>query len=344
VNLNGGTVRANSVSGNTTNGTSIVNFNGGTLQARQDTATFVTGLSRANVRNGGAVFDTNGFDVTVGQSLLHSDIGGDLAIDGGLTKTGAGRLALSGGNTYTGITAINQGTLALSGTGSIANSSQIVIGSGATLDITGLAGSFSLGANQTLSGTGTLLATGKTIVADGTLSPGSSPGTAIQDGGVLQLAADANYNWQVYDASGVAGTGYDTTSLINGAELDLSLLTSVDPYNINLWSLSGIGPDVNGDATGFNSGSPYSWTLFSQDSAISGFSADLFAINVGATNGTSGFSNSLGGGSFTVSLNGGGDAIMLNFIPVPEPSTLALLAAVGGLAGIGLRVARRRRF
>jgi hypothetical protein len=32
-----------------------------------------------------------------------------------------------------------------------------------------------------------------------------------------------------------------------------------------------------------------------------------------------------------------GNAIMLNFIPVPEPSTLALLA------GVGLRVARRRR-
>jgi autotransporter-associated beta strand protein len=256
------------------------------------------------------------------------------------TKQGAGKWILTGIHTYTGATTISEGTLALSGSGSIANSSQIVIGSGATLDITGLSGDFSLGSNQTLSGTGTLLATGKTIVASGTLSPGNSPGTATVNGGTLELQADANYNWQVFNASGAAGTGYDTTSLINGAVLDLSDLSSVNPYNINLWSLSAIGPDVNGDATGFDNTQIYNWTVFSQDSAISGFDEDFFQINVGANNGTSGFSNDLGGGNFTVSLNGGGNAIMLNFIPVPEPSTLALLAAVGGLAGIGC--ARRR--
>jgi hypothetical protein len=290
---------------------------------------------------GSSALDLSGLDLNtrLGVTLTGAITGG-----GDFVYDGPGRLTLTQNNTYTGTTTISAGTLALSGTGSIADSSQIVIGSGATFDITGVTGSFSLGANQTLSGTGTFLATGKTIVATGTLSPGNSPGTAIQDGGTLQLAADANYNWQVYDASGLAGTGYDTTSLINGATLDLSALSSVNPYNINLWSLEDIGPDVNGDAINFDNTQIYNWTLFSQDTSISGFSADLFAINVGANNGTSGFSNDLNGGTFTVSVGGvSNNSIMLNFIPVPEPSTLALLAAVGGLAGIGYSRRRSRR-
>jgi autotransporter-associated beta strand protein len=342
--VNAGTIRvtsgdSRSLGYSPTNLSNWLTVDGGTLQV--STSSLNLG---ANSTEGVSLGAGNGsFNVDSGLTLTVGGAGGVNLISGGgtLTKIGDGTLTLAGANTYTGATNINAGTLALSGTGSIADSSRIEIGSGATFDITGLSGSFSLGANQTLSGTGTLLATGQTIVASGTLSPGNSPGTAIQDGGVLQLAADANYNWQVYDASGVAGTGYDTTSLINGATLDLSALSSGNPYNVNLWSLEGIGPDVNGDAINFNSGSPYSWTLFSQDSSISGFSADLFAINVGANNGTSGFSNDLGGGNFTVSLNGGGNAIMLNFIPVPEPAAMALAAS--GLLGLAAYGARRRK-
>ena len=42
----------------------------------------MTGLTAANVRNGGAVIDTNGFNDTIGQALVHSSIGGDNATDG----------------------------------------------------------------------------------------------------------------------------------------------------------------------------------------------------------------------------------------------------------------------
>jgi autotransporter-associated beta strand protein len=320
--------------------TGATTVNAGTLQIGSGGTTgSMTGTS--GITNNGTLMINRSNAFAQATDLANRAITGT----GAFTQAGSGTTTLTQANTYTGITTISGGTLALSGTGSIADSSQIVIGSGGTLSITGLAGSFSLGANQTLSGTGTLLATGKTILASGTLSPGNSPGTVVQDDGVLQLAADANYNWQVYDASGVAGTGYDTTSLINGATLDLSLLSSSDRYNINLWSLSAIGPDVNGNAINFDNTDPYEWTLFSQDSAISGFSADKFQINVGAINGTSGFANSLGGGTFTVSLGGvnNNQSIMLNFVPVPEPSTLALLAAVGGLVGVRLGAARRRR-
>jgi autotransporter-associated beta strand protein len=106
----------------TANGTRTFNFNGGSLTATGDTAAFFnlnTGTSRANVRNGGAVINTNGFNVTVAQALLHSNIGGDNAIDGGLTKQGAGALILSGGNTFNGNTFVDDGSFSLANGGSM---------------------------------------------------------------------------------------------------------------------------------------------------------------------------------------------------------------------------------
>jgi len=256
----------------------------------------------------------------------------------GLEKTGIGTQTLAGENTYTGNTTITGGKLAISGAGTIANSPRIQINSSTTLDVTGITGTtFTLGAAQTLTGGGTVLATGKTVLANGTIAAGSSPGTITQDGGTLQLGVGSNYNWEVLNASGAAGTGYDTVNLINGATLDLSLLSAGNTYNINLWSLSGIGPDVNGDAANFDNSLAYSWTLFSTGTAITGFSTDKFTINTGAFNGTSGFSNALGGGVFSVGLADNDTDLVLNFTPVPEPRA-ALLGGLGLLA-----LLRRRR-
>ncbi|WP_319800641.1 autotransporter-associated beta strand repeat-containing protein [Luteolibacter arcticus] len=114
VHLNGGTLETPLVRKGA--GTSaIFNFNGGKLLANASGTGFMTGLSRANVRNGGAVIDTAGFDIAIQQPLLHSDLAGDAATDGGLLKSGSGTLTLAGENTYTGGTNVSAGTLALSG-------------------------------------------------------------------------------------------------------------------------------------------------------------------------------------------------------------------------------------
>jgi autotransporter-associated beta strand protein len=262
-----------------------------------------------------ALSGSNTSDNTLSGILANSANAGRL----GVTKSGTGTWVLAGANTYTGATTIHQGKLVVASTGSIASGSAVTVNNGGTL-----------------AGTGTVAGM-VTVNSGGTLSPGASPGT--QNFGSLVLTDGGHYNWQVLDAEGAAGTGYDTYNL--SGTLDLSGLTGATDFNINLWSLSGTGPDVNGNALNFDNALSQSWTLVSTPNTITGFDASLFAVNVGANNGTAGFGNALGGGSFSVGLADGNTDLVLNFIAIPEPSTLLLLG--GGLlaAALGLRGRKR---
>ena len=86
-------------------GLSEVNFNGGTLAPLTDNSSFMENLSSVYVRSGGAIIDTEGKNITIGQALLDGSGGG------GLTKNGSGTLTLTGANTYTGNSIVNAGTL-----------------------------------------------------------------------------------------------------------------------------------------------------------------------------------------------------------------------------------------
>ncbi|MEO5912613.1 MAG: autotransporter-associated beta strand repeat-containing protein [Luteolibacter sp.] len=136
-NLNGGTLTVPQVASTATTGSRTFNFNGGTIKPTATSTTFFNlgaGTTRANVRNGGAKIDSNGFNITVAQSLVHSDVGGDAATDGGLTKSGNGILTLNSAHTYTGPTVVSAGTLTLANSGSVDTSSSISInGSNAKL-------------------------------------------------------------------------------------------------------------------------------------------------------------------------------------------------------------------
>jgi autotransporter-associated beta strand protein len=151
-NLNGGTLTTPQVDSTLTTGTRTFNFNGGTLQAAKTNTTFFnlgtgSGTARANVRNNGAIIDTNTFDVTIAQALLHSNVGGDNATDGGLIKNSTGTLTLSGANTYNGNTTINAGTLTLANALALQNSTlaSSSTGGGLVFDSSVTAHSFTFG-------------------------------------------------------------------------------------------------------------------------------------------------------------------------------------------------------
>ena len=135
-NLDGGTLTTGSIFEAGTH-TSTFNFNGGTLKPSASTATFMQGVDRANVRNGGVIIDTNGKDITIGQSLLHSNIGGDNPLDAGLTKRGAGTVNLTSAATYTGPTSVIAGSLSIN---EVSSTSDIVVSDGAALATNGAAG------------------------------------------------------------------------------------------------------------------------------------------------------------------------------------------------------------
>ncbi len=209
-NLNGGTLTVPQITASVGTGTSLFNFNGGTLKAAANNATFVQGLMRANIRNSGAKIDSAGFNVTIGQALLHSAISGDITIDGGLTKNGNGILTLSGANTYTGGTTINAGALVLAGAGSIAGSRSITIASGALFDVSATGG-FTLGATKSLTGSGTV---NGTITNLGTISPGvaGAIGTLTLSNspvlnGALLLKVDRNNGTPLYDQIRLPASG-----------------------------------------------------------------------------------------------------------------------------------------
>nr|WP_315175412.1 autotransporter-associated beta strand repeat-containing protein [uncultured Flavobacterium sp.] len=170
----------NSYSGTTT-------INAGTLQIG-DGGTLGT-ISSAGVTNNAALVFNRSNDFTISNAISGT---------GTVTKSGAGVLTLSGGNSYTGLTTISQGILKCGSTnalGTIAGSTTIV--DGAALDLNGL--NYSTAEPLTINGTG--------VSANGVIS--NSTTTAATFAGPITLASNATINGKSADLT-LSGT-------INGA-------------------------------------------------------------------------------------------------------------------------------
>jgi len=305
--LTGGTLMVGNASALGSGGT--LTLNGGTATLNVGTYTvavgFLTGGAGYGTITGGAG------TLTVNQNA-DSTFGGTLTGSMALTKTGTGKLTLGGNSTYAGVTTISGGTLALSSSGSIGQSQTITVGSAAVFDVTGLAAGFTLNANKTLTGTGTV--NGNTIMS-GILSPGSSPGTITFNGNAT-LTAGGSYLWEVGTVTG-NGT-QDTYAGINfDKQIVTGTLTLNSAFTINI---TGLGTSV----AGWNPRGNYSWIIAHANAgAITGSST--CTVNTGAIDNN----NSLGGGTFTAVVSG--SDLVLSF----NGGTTTSVGAWWSVAGAG---------
>jgi fibronectin-binding autotransporter adhesin len=205
---------------------------------------------------------------------------------GGLTKTGAGSMALSGANTYTGTTSVDVGMLTLDG--SLA-STLIDVKAGATfhtLTATGLA----LGATQTLSGSGTVQVdtVGITTVAGTKLIPGTD-GTV----GTLTIAPVTKLD--------LTGNLAPVAPAAAALKFDLATLAASDKIDLTTGSLDiGTGllelDDIS--ITGLVGFGPGTYTLIATSTAITG------TLGAGVT-------GTAAGHSVTLALGDGGTDLIL---------------------------------
>lgn len=200
-NLLGGTLQigGSSLAHNYLNqtGTYAFNLGGGTVQVTGTTLT--TDINATLLAGSASSIDTNGLGATWS---------GVLSGPGGLTKAGAGTLALSAVNTYAGPTAINAGTLQLGVDGALPTGTALTVNTGGTLDMAGFdstVGDLS-GNGAIANGGGTLTAGAAANTAFGGVISGA--GALIKQGsGTLALGGDNTYTGDTTIAAGTLQLG-----------------------------------------------------------------------------------------------------------------------------------------
>lgn len=210
----------------------------------------------------------------------------------GLVKSGAGRLAIEGTTTYSGLTDVQEGTFVVNGS---------------------TAGALTVGSNARLEGSGTI---GGNTTISGTHSPGNSPD--IQTFGNDLSYTNGSIIWELIgNTIADRGTNYDGIdvegNLAFSGSTTLDLAFAIAESNIDFtnefWSSSYLGTngwkifDVTGDITGFEN-------LTLTGSLTDSEGAALTTIRPNAA----------------FSLFEDANGIYLNYNVVPEPSTVILLS------------------
>jgi autotransporter-associated beta strand protein len=151
-----------------------------------------------------------------------------------VVKTNSGSWKLSAANIYSGSTIIGGGTLALGPAGSINNSTNIDVQSGAVFDVTAVSGGYILRASQSLKGNGSVVGN---VTANGSVTPGESIGTLTFSNNVvlagtttMEIDRDATPNADLIVANSLTYGGA-LTVVNNGAALQAG-----DTFNLFDWT------------------------------------------------------------------------------------------------------------
>lgn len=200
--------------------------------------------------SGSLTFDQNGNAATVDNVITGT---------GSVIKQGSQKITLTGVNTYTGATTINAGTLALSGNGSIAASSALVMLGSAIFDISAasdnvvlrqLSGGLPsavihLGANR-------LVIAGNSSVTNfaGTLDDGNNGGGLTKTGtGFLVLSGTNTYTGGTTITEGLLQLG---TSISAGKIVGEVTVNADGRFDVNHADTSGITHIANAGTTSFD--------------------------------------------------------------------------------------------
>jgi len=275
-----GTLVANSIT--LGSGYGYLFFDGGTLQAGSSAASTLIAnvLTAAQIKNGGAIIDDNGKTLTIAQGFANYP--GQV---GSLTKINTGKLTLSGANTYSGNTTIMNGTLALSGLGTLGNGAALTLGGG-TLDLGGL--------NPSVSAV--------------SITNAAASGNTIQNGTLTATAYAASLtSGNAIVSANLAGSGAGLTLNGNGGTLTLSganTYTGTTLISAGTLALSGTGTLGNGAALTLGGG-----TL-----DLGGLSPAVGAVSItsAAASGNTIQNGSLTGTSYSVNLASGNAIVTAN--------------------------------
>jgi hypothetical protein len=259
------------------------------------------------------------------------------------TWTIGGNIYLGGGSGGSGgtsaLAADNGGAVYVGGTTTVYGGSTLSVGSGGNLLAPGeltnngaIHGNVTIQAGGTLAGTGTI--TGDLVQSAGSVySPGNSPGMQTVNGDVTWNSM--TYSEQIANATGAAGTGYDSLAVLAfGSETGSLTIVPGSTIDVDVAAY----PTSTSSVQNFTSSSSYDFILVTAAGGITGTNSATFVID------TSQFTpgNPLNGGMFSIFESANMQELILHYAPanVPEPGTLLLTGTAMG--ALGWRLRRRR--
>src|SRR6516165_9757556 len=233
------------------------NLGGGTIKVIE--SALVTTVN-ATLASGVSTIDTNGLGATWS---------GVLSGNGGLAKIRAGKLTLSGLNTYSGGTRLDGGTLAV-GSNTALGTGTLTFASGTTLQAA--ANGLTLANTLTLNGTDTIDTQANVMALSGSI--GGTGGLAKIGTGTLKVSGANTYSGATTVTAGTLQAGAANTFSAASA-FTVGAFLDVNGFNQTIGSLAGAGTVTNsgaGAATltvgGNNTSTTFSGTLQNGASAL----------------------------------------------------------------------------